>query len=174
MHQSAYCLLFGAVALSIGTACSAPRAALVEKASSETIVFAVGPVDPRPQSNIGHIVATNSLNTNRTVRVLVNGAANNLGWMNVPEGTTALGAIKRAGGFPRIGASRGLRITRGTKMFAYMLAMEPLGPESPNEYRIWYAPYEWSKTRERNIADRQWRSDVVLQDGDNVVLLGEM
>jgi protein involved in polysaccharide export with SLBB domain len=102
------------------------------------------------------------------------GEVNNPGWINAPDGITALGAIKRAGGFVRIGASREVRITRGTTIFVYLLAMEPLGPESPNEYRIWYAPFEWSKTRRREVIDRHWRSDVVLQDGDKVLVPGGM
>jgi hypothetical protein len=91
MHQSICCFLAGAFALSIAGCCTAPRAAFVQKAPSETIAFALGPVDPRPQSHIGHIVATNPLNTDRTVRVLVMGRVNNPGWLNAPEGITALG-----------------------------------------------------------------------------------
>jgi hypothetical protein len=172
MHQSVCCLLAGAFALSIGGCCSAPRPALAQTTPTETLVFTLGPVDPPRQSHIGHIVATNSLNTNQTVRVLVMGSVNNPGWVNAPEGTTALGAIKRAGGFVRIGASYYLRIMRGTTTYAYVLATEPLGPEFPNEYRIWYGPYEWSQMRQRNVVNRHSRSDVVLQDGDKVFVPG--
>src|SRR5437870_2389311 len=112
MHIQPFCFL-----VAFGLACAGCRSShprpLCSGATEETIASSLGPVDSPPRPHIGHIVATNTLEPNRTIRALVAGEVNRPGWLTIAKGTTVLGAIKRAGGFTRISASYYVRITRG-------------------------------------------------------------
>jgi SLBB domain len=166
MRHGAFCLLV-LVALAFA-GCRSPNPAWgTSDSAEETIPFSLG-VDPPARPHIGHIVRTNSLDPNQTIRVLVSGQVKQPGWVTVPKGTTVLGAIKRAGGFASVGASYYVRITRGTAKYAYKLATEPLRHTAPDHYRIWYGPYTWSNSKGRKLMDKRARSDVVLEPEDQV------
>ncbi len=137
MHRAAL-RLFVVVGLGL-TGCQSPHPAEPSLAGDNTIAFHVGPVDPPRPRYIGHIVATNVVNSDETITVLVFGAVGTPGWITVPKGTTVLAAIKRASGFAG-GAGGCVRITRGERQYEYRLTKKSLGPESPGHYAIWFGP----------------------------------
>jgi SLBB domain len=174
MQRAAFCVLLLLGVALVGCRSSHPAVSSSDLCGEDTIPFALGPGDPPPTTPIGHIVRTNSLESGQMLLVDVYGHVNQPSRITVPKGTTALQAIKRAGGFDNISASHYLHIKRGGTTHAYKLATEALSPELPNHYLIWYGPYTWSNWRGREVVDRRARSDVVLQPGDLVLVPGAL
>jgi hypothetical protein len=132
-----------------------PKAATSGNMPEETITFYLGPVLAPRAELAGHIVTTSSPDTNQPITIVVGGAVNQPGEITVPKGTIMLGAIKQAGGFHDIAFCRRVKIIRGTSTYAYRLSKEPLRPDVPGHYRIWYGG---------------GRSDAVLEPGDIVLV----
>jgi hypothetical protein len=171
MRRSAFCLFILLAFVLAGCRSSHPTLSSSDL-PPETILFTLGPVNPPPGTHIGHIMRTNSVDLSQMMEVDVCGCVNKPGRVSVPKGATALQAIKKAGGFEKIGASYYLRIKRGGATYGCLLATKSLSPEMHNHYLIWYVPYEWSEARGRNVVDRQARSDFLLQPGDLVFVPG--
>jgi hypothetical protein len=132
MRSVLWVLLLGLTSVS----CRSPHSAFQSpQPAEETIALYSSPVDPPHPIYVGHVATTNSLDRDLPIRVLVMGNVVRPGWLTIPKGTTALGAIRRAGGFSW-GSSNVLFIKRGGQKYKYSLVWEPLAPEL--DYRIWY------------------------------------
>ena len=170
MRCAAFGLLAAWFAAVLSGCRTPPLAPASASAVDETILVCTGPKDPPPRDYIGHIVATNAVDRSSTIRVRVSGCVKTPGEITVPRGTTVLGAVKRAGGFV-LASSNYVWIERGQKASMYVLVHEPLVPELPGHYRVWYAGYECGPaTGWRGIIDKQSQSDVPLEDSDWVVV----
>lgn len=169
--RCAACWLLAAYSAAVLAGCrTPPLAPAPASAVDETILVCAGPKDPPPRDYIGHIVATNTLDRSSTIRVRVSGCVKNPGEITVPKGTTVLRAVKRAGGFV-LASSNYIWIERGQKAAMYVLVHEPMVPDLPGHYSVWYAGYDCGPaTGWRGKINKQSQSDVLLEDSDWIVV----
>ena len=85
-----------------------------------------------------YIIRTNSLSPGDIIRVQVDGVVMNPGWIELPNGSTVLEAVKQAGGFDQWADYREIYVKQDGQEYFLRLHHERLWRRGCG--RVWYGP----------------------------------